>query len=215
MDTSSGYLKAVFQVNPDLGTAPNDGASRNVRIRVKQSGGTVLPASPHDAEIAELSMKLDATRIYYGRDTVRKEQMIKLDTGLKIYKDASVQSIAQRAAFNSCPSGTANFCGSQELVNDFTTGHLKLEEVKTEQLPEDLQKLSRDELKAELTRKNVERRDLQASIQAASEKRQAWLKDELQRQGKEQPELDRIVFDAIKTQAATKGIEYSGDTPSL
>ena len=32
MDTSSGYLEAVFQVNPDLGTAPNDGASRNVRI---------------------------------------------------------------------------------------------------------------------------------------------------------------------------------------
>ena len=46
-------------------------------LHVEQAGGAVAMDTPFDAEIASLSEKLDATRLYYG-DKEQKERMLLL-----------------------------------------------------------------------------------------------------------------------------------------
>ncbi|MFO1066070.1 MAG: vWA domain-containing protein [Pirellulales bacterium] len=182
---------------------------------IPQSGGAVLPPTPFDKGIAELSVELDATRLYYGSALEKKEQLDRSEVGKNIAERSSVQAVAQRAAFNACAAGNGNFCGNQELVNDVEEGKVKLDELKKEQLPDGLQDLSLEKLKDAVSSKSAERKKLQSEIGALTAKRQDWLKTQLAESGKEQPELDRIIFSAIKEQAAKAGISFGEGTPSL
>ncbi len=176
--------------------------------QIEQSGGAIVQESPFDKEIAEKSKLMDATRLYYGDAKAAQLQQAKLHKGMEIYGCASAVSVAQRAAFNCSSSGMSNFAGFQELVTDFSAGKIQLAKIEKQDLPEAVREMSAEEMEAHLKAKNTERTKLQKQIIELSKKRQKWLRDELSRQGEDQPELDGIIYDSIKTQAARRGIQY-------
>jgi Mg-chelatase subunit ChlD len=182
---------------------------------IPQSGGVVLPESPFDKEIAELSVQMDATRVFYGNFLQKSEQTQRSANAGIIYADASLQSIAQRAAFNTCPSGMANFCGGQELVSDVTEGRVKIEDLQKTLLPDNIRELSLEKLKSHIYEKLGERNRHQSQIIKLTEKRQSWLAEELAKTGKERPEIDRIIFETIQLQASKSGIRFGDAVPSL
>lgn len=182
---------------------------------IPQSGGVVLPESPFDKEIAELSVRMDATRVFYGNFLQKSEQTQRSANAGIIYADASLQSIAQRAAFNTCSSGMANFCGGQELVSDVTEGRVKIEDLQKTLLPDNIRELSLEKLKSHIYEKLGERNRLQSQIIKLTEKRQSWLAEELAKTGKERPEIDRIIFETIQLQASKSGIRFGDAVPSL
>jgi hypothetical protein len=87
---------------------------------------------------------------------------------------------------------------------------VKLETLKKDELPPELQKLSDKDLKASIEKKQKERSDVQAQIQKLSQAREAYLAAErkkLAEQGKGDS-FDAQVAASIRAEAARKGIEY-------
>jgi Mg-chelatase subunit ChlD len=179
-------------------------------FRVEQSGSAILASTPFDSELAELSKKLDETRVFYGDAKARVEQAGKMAAASKIYKDASVSAQAQRCGFNSTQAGAANFAFQQELVNEWSQGKVKLNDVKEEQLPEDLKKMTAEQREKFIREKFEQRQDLQAKAKTLSEKRQAHIQQQMKQTTATRPSLESGIYNCVKNQAAKKGIAYKG-----
>ncbi len=157
-----------------------------------------------DGELAELNRKLGSTIVAYGGADAY--QMLRSKQALAENAPAAVA--ADRLAFNS-RFGIAVH-GDAELLNGLSSGRLKLESLKKDELPPELQKLDKAELKAEIEKKQKDRSELQTRIQKLSQEREAFLKAERKRlpaQGKNDS-FDEKVASAIRAQAARKAIDY-------
>ena len=104
-------------------------------FQVGQSGDAVAIASPFDQRIAELSDRLDATRLYYGDADTKKKQQRKLEATDKLHAMASLAVRARRATFNASSSGERNLFGDQDLVEDIASGRVELEGIDSAELP--------------------------------------------------------------------------------
>lgn len=171
---------------------------------IAQTGNMAAIATPMDAELAELNRKMGATLVAYGSPTVRASLAAK-----QVAAEAAPASVsADRLAFNARHGVAVQ--GEGELLDSLASGRLKLADLKREQLPADWQKLSDAELKARIEKEQKERADLQAQILKVSRQRDEYLERERQRlaaSGKADS-FDEKVAQAIRAQAATKGIQY-------
>ena len=171
---------------------------------IAQSGNMAAIATPMDGELAALNRKLGTTLVGYGGEKARRMVATK-----QLAAEAAPASVAaDRLAFNAA-SGVA-VQGEGELLDGLSSGKLKLESLKKDELPAEMQKLDSDELKAEIGKKQTERAALQAQIQKLSKEREEYLVAERKRlaeQGKGDS-FDENVAASIRAQAARKGIEY-------
>jgi hypothetical protein len=103
--------------------------------------------------------------------------------------------------------------GEGELLDSLANGKLKLETLKKDQLPTEFQKLSDADLKDEIEKKQKERKELQVKVQKLSKERQDYIDAEHKRQATagKADSFDEKVAQAIRAQAAKKGINYSRD----
>ena len=84
-------------------------------FQVEQAGGAVAFMTPFDEEIADLSAKLDDTRLYYGTEEEKEKMHAKMAATEKLHEGASFASRARRGAFNASAGGRANLLGKNEL----------------------------------------------------------------------------------------------------
>jgi Mg-chelatase subunit ChlD len=175
-------------------------------FRVEQSGSAVLAGTPFDGRLAELSRELDKTRIYYGSAEAIRKQEARERVGDGIYKGASLAAQARRAVFNASEAGRFNFTGGKELVDDVASGRVKLADLKPEQLPERLQKMTPEQRKVHLEQNLARRRQLQEDVKKLAAQRQAHLLK--QAKTKLRGSLDQQVFDTLREQAGKKGLDY-------
>jgi Mg-chelatase subunit ChlD len=183
-------------------------------FRVEQAGNAVAVATPYDKEMAELSAKLDKTRLYYGTDEERRKKDEKLAAADKL-KAASVESQARRAAFNASASGATNLAGEKELVDDVAKGRVDLSKVAPASLPEPLQALSPEQRKAVVEEKAQERQSLLGRLKSLSTQRGDFLKQKVEETlgADAKSSLDHQVYDAVREQAGKKGFRYEKDAP--
>jgi Mg-chelatase subunit ChlD len=171
---------------------------------IAQSGNMAVIPTPLDAELGELNRKLGTTLVAYGGERARRAVASK-----QLAAEAAPASVAaDRLSFNA-RSGVA-VQGDGELLDSLSSGKTKLESLKKDQLPPELQKLDDRELKAEIGKKQKERAELQGRIQKLSQEREEYLVAERKRlagQGKGDS-FDEKVAASIRAQAARKGIEY-------
>jgi hypothetical protein len=114
-------------------------------FQVEQAGGAVAYSSPFDDKIAELSAKLDDTRLYYGTEEEKERMLQKVAATDKLEALASVESRARRGVFNAAVGGTANLLGDNELVDAVASGEVELDELEPEALPEALKPMASKE----------------------------------------------------------------------
>jgi Mg-chelatase subunit ChlD len=171
---------------------------------IAQSGNMAVIATPLDGELAELNRKLGTTLVAYGGERARRVVASK-----QLAAEAAPASVAaDRLAFNARSGVSVQ--GEGELLDGLSSGKVKLESLKKDQLPPELQKLDSDELKAEIGKKQAERADVQARIQKLSKEREEYIVAERKRlagEGKGDS-FDAKVAASIRAQAARKGIEY-------
>ncbi len=182
--------------------------SRGEFFQVEQAGGAVALNTPFDKEIAELSAKLDDTRLYYGTEEEREKMEGKVAATEKIHAGLSVASRARRAEFNASAGGRANLLGENELVAAIEEGTVALDDIAADALPEPLKAMSpaaQEVFVAELSEK---RKDLQRQIRALSEDRSSYLAKKVDEAGGMKSSLDQKLYDAVKEQAAGDGFEY-------
>ena len=182
-------------------------------FQVNQAGGAVAFTTPYDDKIAELSAKLDDTRLYYGTEEEKARMKSKVAATEKLHANASVESRARRGVFNATVAGRANLLGENELVDAFASGTVELDEIETGALPAALKPMARAEQKTYLEGLASKRDDLQRKIRALSADRDGYLAKKVEEAGGLKDSLDQKLYEAVKEQAGKAGLEYE-DGPS-
>lgn len=177
-------------------------------FQVEQHGSAVAIATPFDEKLAELSSKLDDTRIYYGTEAEQALKQLKVEATEKLKAGASVASRARRAAFNISKSGAGNLFGDKELVEDVASGRVALDSIANEDLPAALRSLAPEKQHTLIQQQTARRGELKRQITSIAEQRAVYLKDEVAAEGGGATSLDAKLFGTVRAQAEKKGLHY-------
>ncbi len=178
-------------------------------FQVAQSGSAVLYKTPYDKEIAHLSQDLDTTRIYFGDVDEKNESKMREQAAKDIYSKAKPSAIARRSIFNAGKAGLKNFLGSNELVDSIENKKITLDEIKDEELPENMKKMSTKDREEYVKSQGEKRKKLKADIAVLAKKRQAHIEGMVAKEkDKGKSSLDAQIYKCIKGQAASKEIIY-------
>ena len=187
---------------------------RGAYFQVDQDGGAIAAASPYDDELAELSAKLDSTRIYYGSKAEREERKAKQDASKAALAEAAAPVLARRAAFAASKSGDSAILGDKELVEEVAAGRVSVDDIPADELPEPLQALSPEEQRQTLA-ETAERRDqIKSRIAEVAAKRARWMREKVAAEGGADESLDHKLFDAVRNQAGAVGLDYDKAEPA-
>jgi hypothetical protein len=171
--------------------------SEGTFFSIDQGGGVMAIATPFDKQLGELSDKLGGTVMGYG-DAPKRKALAAAEGGARAYEpEAKADRAVAKAA--------ATRHSEDDLIDALREKRVKLEDLKEEQLPDELKKLSPEERKARLEQKAKEREELRAKIVDLSKKRDEYLAEELKKRGAKDS-FDSSVLEALSEQAAKKGI---------
>lgn len=182
-------------------------------FQVAQDGAAVAMTSPYDATLAELGAQLDATRLYYGSAAERAKQADKRAASAEVLAAAPAPVRARRASFAATESGDKALLADKELVGEVASGRVALEDLPAEELPESLRLLPPEEQRAKLAETAGQRAALKARIAETAARRDAWLREQVAAQGGATDSLDQKLFDAVRTQAGSAGLDYGKAGP--
>lgn len=177
-------------------------------FQVEQAGGAVAYTTPYDAEIADLSAKLDDTRLYFGNEEEKEKMRGKIAATDKLHEGASTAARARRGVFNASVGGRANLLGENELVAAVESGTVDLEKLEEDTLPEALKPMSPAAQAAYVSDLAEERADLQRQIRKLSADRDGYIAKKVDEAGGLKDSLDQKLYDAVKVQAGEAGLDY-------
>lgn len=203
-------------------------AAKGEFSQIAQSGGLVVTETPFDKEIAELSARRDATRVWFGTEQELERQADRFDKADEVLRKSTLSQRARRGVFNAVDGGTSNFYAApmpasgdakdqvRELVITITNGDFDdTDEEQVALLPETWKKLSPEDRETKAKAIEKERAGLAKRIAELNKKRQQHIKQELAKAGEAAPELDKALFDSITEQAGEKGFGGFGGSPSF
>jgi len=177
---------------------------------IPQNGGVQTISTPYDEQLSQLGSRLGGTYMSYGGGggaaggQYRETQKQAVDAYESIVATRSAPSAAAERTVNKALNSKA-YIG--DLLQDIENGSTKLESVKTEDLPSELQKLSVEERKQEIEKRLAERREIRKQIMELSQQRTAYIASERKkRTGGAQNGFDVAVSAALREQLAKKGI---------
>lgn len=172
-------------------------------------GGAVSIASPFDKELAELSAKLNGTYIAYGKEGERKkrEQEAQDENARRAGSADPAECPAPAAADRALAKCAGAYDNRKwDLVDASKDKDFDIAKVSEADLPEEMRRMSVEERRAYVEGKKKEREEIQAKIRELSEKREAYIKDEMAKQGLSESEaFDAAVRQTICEQAKRKG----------
>src|SRR5687767_9733840 len=170
---------------------------------IAQDGGVQAITTPYDAKLAELAAKLGKTYVTYG-DKKKREVNVTAQAASerRITTDAVMGAQADRALNKAV--NTFQYDG--DLVQDVENETVKIEDVKKDDLPEDLQQMSVADRKKEIDKRIAVRKQVRAEILTLSKQRDEYIAAERKKQGKTNG-FDTAVAQALREQLLRKGIK--------
>ena len=163
--------------------------------------------APQDEELARLSSALNKTYIPYGTEDARKEA-----TARQQAQDSNAAGAAPAvASLRSLTKASANYRNADwDLVDALKEKTVELEDVKQEQLPEELRKLSPEELKAHVEKLTAERSEIQEKIKVLSAARNKYVAAEQAKLAEAgEDTLDQAVVKAVRAEVDKRGFEFA------
>jgi Mg-chelatase subunit ChlD len=177
---------------------------------IAQDGGVQMVATPYDARLSELGNRLGSTYLAYGggagmagEDFRGAAKARQVRTESEVSGAAPVAAQADRAV-NKALNKDA-YVG--DLLQSIENGSVKLDDVKTDDLPADLQKLTPAERKREVEHRLAEREKMRAEIVTLARQRDEYVTAERKKHSGGQTGFDAAVASALKEQLARKGIK--------
>ena len=172
-------------------------------MNIDQNQAVAHFEAPQDAEITRLSEELNKTYLAYGehgRKSLVRQQA----------QDANAYSLApQGAAVNrAVAKASSNYRNSSwDLVDAVKEKKVKLEDIKKDELPREMQKLSAKEREAYLQKKAEERAQLQAKINDLNKQRSMFVAEKA-KNAKSTNTLDAAIVSAVREQAARRNYKF-------
>ncbi len=171
---------------------------------IDQDRGTVVVKTPYDKKLAELGAKLNSTYLAYGRGGGRGKAR-------QTAMDGKAGSLgAPAAAERAVAKSTALYRNvGWDLVDATREKKVSLANLKKDELPEEMRKMSAEERKKYIAAKADERARIQKLIKELSAKRDAHVKAEMSKQGlTEDKSFDAVLRAAVRQQAQAKNFKF-------
>ena len=186
-----------------------DGAIRaeGAYASIDQSRTVAHVATPHDKELRGLGLELNGTYVPYGAlGRKGKNRQTSQDKEADASQDGSLERTVSKSYALYSNSGW-------DLVDALSAKKVKLEDLKTEDLPEVMRKMNLEERKNYIETKAKKRKTIQAEIQALSELRKKHLEafKATEKPGgskRSAGTLGSAVTEILRQQAARKKFEF-------
>lgn len=160
--------------------------------------------APQDAKILELNGALNKTYVPLGKfGRQRAESQVQLDNLNAASRGNAIQSRAATKASSNY------FNGNWDLVDACTLKDFKWENIKEEDLPEEMKKMTVEERKAFVAKKRDSRMKIQKQIQELSKQRATFVDAKRKELGENKKDtLDQVVTETVRQQAVSKGYTF-------
>ena len=168
-----------------------------------QGGPVVVVKTPFDADLAKINGELASTTVCYGTNLARAEG----DKKKADAKDLAPAMAAERAGFASKTGTTASY----DLLDGIKSGKVKLKELKDEELPNELRKLTAKEREEFLTKLEKTRAELLTRAADLDKKRGAFIAAKLaeDKDNRALDSFDSQVLQILARQAVRCNIQYA------
>ena len=167
-------------------------------VQIAQDGGVApVVATPFDPHLAAINSELSRSTVVFGSRMMQEQAK-----GLA--RDAAAlpaPAAAERAGFNAKNGQNATY----DLVDAVKRGKVKLEELKKDELPPELQNLKPEERKAYLEKLDKHRQHLQKQAIELDKLRAAYIAEHMKKTEKKS-EFDGKVLEILRKQA--KKVQY-------
>lgn len=177
---------------------------------IPQNGGVQTISTPYDEQLSQLGSRLGGTYMAYGGGAGAEGysyRAMRKEMSDKVEYDVATRSAPSAAAERTVNKALNSKAYVGDLLQDIENGSKKLESVKTEDLPSELQKLSPEERTKEIAKRLAERSEIRKQILALSQQRTEYIAAERKkRTGGSQNGFDVAVSAALRDQLAKKGI---------
>jgi Mg-chelatase subunit ChlD len=173
---------------------------------IPQDGGVETISTPYDKQLSRLGTRLGGTYLAYGGG--RGVEGENFRASLKDMSDKIELAVATRSAPSAAADRSVNKAFNSiayvgDLLQDIENGSTKLESVKTEDLPSELQKLSQEERTRQIEMRLAERAEIRKQILALSKQRTEYIAaEQKKRNGGRQNGFDVAVSTALLEQIA-------------
>ena len=171
--------------------------------QIAQDGGVKQIETPFDKELAELNGKLLKTNVCWG---IEKEQRLGEEKNLAAARLPAAGGVAADSAGYRSKAGRL---AANDLLDDLKENKIKLEDIKDEQLPDDLKKMKPEERKAHVETLQKERDELKKKALDLDKKRLEFIaKKQAEDKGKTVDGFDKQVLETLRKQAEKVNIKY-------
>ncbi len=192
-DTQSG-VASYWKSGADLGGGRYFSIDQNAAVMVIEA--------PQDAELAQLNADLNATYMAYGpAGQARKKEQEKQDSNAE---DLSYSSKIERTI--SKASDKYNSSG-WDIVDGVSGGSVELENMKDEDLPDEMKGMNEKQRKEYVDRMSKKRAKIQERILKLSEERRAYIEKKQKAAGNDET-LDSAVIKTVREQGKEKKFSF-------
>ncbi|WP_040282015.1 vWA domain-containing protein [Psychroserpens damuponensis] len=175
-------------------------------LMLDQDAKDYVIATPFDQEINELSKEIDNTRMYYGTHNEREYNYEKKDKSMQAYTDGSPTANSKRAEYKNSKVGKKGSYGTNEIINDYNDGKLKLDAIADNKLPQELRGLSTAEKESIIKDLSNKRKMNASQLQELFKKKNAYIKSKESKQA-DSTSFSKEVVKILKEQSHEKGDE--------
>ena len=228
VSTASEAVKAGILVNTiqcgnmqgtDLAWKKISRAGEGQYFAIAQDGGVVAIATPFDAELSRLGTKIGGTYMAYGGGMASMGGMAAMSgADFRKNKAAAQRKVEGKVAMAAPAAARADRAYNKainaaayddnDLIQGIENGTVKLDALKTGELPDELQKLSAKDRQKVVAEKIEERKKVRLQILELSKKRDEFLAGERKKQSaKKQTGFDEAVSETLKAQITRKGLK--------
>ncbi|MBL0913733.1 MAG: VWA domain-containing protein [Bacteroidia bacterium] len=201
------YINTIYCGGKDQGITDfwQDGAvsGEGRYFNIDANRQVLYVVTPYDVRINELNIKLNGTYIGYGSlGAAKKENQVMQDENAQ--KMASANMVERTVSKGSSAYRNDDW----DLVDAEKNGKLKVEDMKESELPAELKGKSAEERKKYVEAKGREREEIQKEISELGRKRQAYIDEEMKKQG-DTDDLGAAITNSVMEFANKKGYKAS------
>lgn len=208
--TASGqsiYVNTIFCGSENAGASNGWMSGANLAggrfLTIDHNQAVVHVKTPHDAMILELNKRLNKTYLAFGaKGSSSAQRQIAQDSNAhrKAKSGAHLQRVLSKSSKNY--SNT-----SWDLVDAANQKDFKIETVKKEALPKEMQGMNLEQKKQHIAKMETERKAIQLEIKGLNKKRLAWIAEKQKSEAKTNT-LDSAVIRTVREQAEKKGYSF-------
>jgi Mg-chelatase subunit ChlD len=175
-------------------------------VQIDAQGGPVVAIStPFDKDLAKINEELSRTTVVFGDAKAQKSGNKQKEVNATLPAGVA----ADRAAFYGYQGKGAAY----DLLENVKNGKVKLEDIKKDHLPPEMQKMTIAEQKTHLDKLDKRRTELNSQAIDLAKKRATFIADKQRQDDKNRARdsFDNQVLQILQRQATRANIQYAGD----